>query len=167
MAACPFTFTATDGTGKAITADTTITVGPAVLGCAAVSKSLADIVAVPAAYTASVLYRLGDPLAAGAGVDSTPNGRALSVNIQHPAKWRCKRVWQQLARQPDGRYRALALRNRGHHQGRWRRDRTLTGFQMVGLCPPPYRAGRRLMSCATAACDWHARVCGNARQWPV
>jgi len=35
------------------------------LGFTAVSKSLADVVAVPAGYTASVLYRLGDPIAAG------------------------------------------------------------------------------------------------------
>ncbi|MGQ0700922.1 MAG: PhoX family protein [Panacagrimonas sp.] len=35
------------------------------LGFAAVPKSLADVVSVPAGYTASVLYRLGDPIAAG------------------------------------------------------------------------------------------------------
>ncbi|MFE8645568.1 PhoX family protein [Sphingomonas sp. NCPPB 2930] len=35
-----------------------------VLGFNAVAKSLADVVVVPAGYTASVLYRLGDPLAA-------------------------------------------------------------------------------------------------------
>lgn len=52
-------------TGALVTADTTITVGPAVLGFDAVAKSLADIVTVPAGYTAIVLYRGGDPLAAG------------------------------------------------------------------------------------------------------
>ncbi|WP_076998904.1 PhoX family phosphatase, partial [Variovorax sp. KK3] len=35
------------------------------LGFDAVSKSLADVVAVPAGYTATVLYRLGDPIANG------------------------------------------------------------------------------------------------------
>ncbi|MDQ3059015.1 MAG: PhoX family phosphatase [Pseudomonadota bacterium] len=35
------------------------------LGFAAVAKSLADTVSVPAGYTASVLYALGDPLSAG------------------------------------------------------------------------------------------------------
>lgn len=35
------------------------------LGFAAVAKSLDDVVAVPAGYTATVLYRLGDPIAAG------------------------------------------------------------------------------------------------------
>ncbi len=38
---------------------------PALLGFAAVPKSLADTVVVPAGYTASVLFALGDPLAAG------------------------------------------------------------------------------------------------------
>jgi secreted PhoX family phosphatase len=37
---------------------------PASLSFAAVSKSLADTVVVPAGYTASVLFRLGDPMAA-------------------------------------------------------------------------------------------------------
>ncbi|MGO4390925.1 PhoX family phosphatase [Variovorax sp. M-6] len=35
------------------------------LGFTAVPKSLADVVSVPLGYTASVLYRLGDPIAAG------------------------------------------------------------------------------------------------------
>ena len=37
------------------------------LAFSAVSKSLADVVSVPAGYTASVLYALGDPLTAAAG----------------------------------------------------------------------------------------------------
>ena len=36
-----------------------------VLGFGAVAKSLADTVVVPAGYTASVLFALGDPMAAG------------------------------------------------------------------------------------------------------
>ena len=39
--------------------------GPKLLGFGAVPKSLADVVAVPAGYTASVIFALGDPLAAG------------------------------------------------------------------------------------------------------
>lgn len=58
-----FTFTASDG-NRSTTAETTITVTPAVLGFNAVAKSLDDVVTVPAGYTATVLYRLGDPLAA-------------------------------------------------------------------------------------------------------
>jgi secreted PhoX family phosphatase len=52
------------------------------LGFTAVSKSLADMVSVPAGYTASVLYALGDPLAAGVpaykndGTDSDFENRA-------------------------------------------------------------------------------------------
>jgi secreted PhoX family phosphatase len=38
---------------------------PMKLGFNAVVKSLADVVTVPAGYTASVLYRLGDPIASG------------------------------------------------------------------------------------------------------
>ncbi|WP_062480785.1 PhoX family protein [Variovorax boronicumulans] len=38
---------------------------PMKLGFNAVAKSLDDVVTVPAGYTASVLYRLGDPIAAG------------------------------------------------------------------------------------------------------
>jgi secreted PhoX family phosphatase len=38
---------------------------PMKLGFNAVAKSLADVVSVPAGYTASVLYRLGDPIASG------------------------------------------------------------------------------------------------------
>jgi hypothetical protein len=38
---------------------------PAALGFDAVAKTLADTVTVPAGYAATVLYRLGDPIAAG------------------------------------------------------------------------------------------------------
>jgi secreted PhoX family phosphatase len=38
---------------------------PSALGFAAVPKSLADVVTVPAGYTASVLFALGDPMASG------------------------------------------------------------------------------------------------------
>ena len=55
---------ATNGSVAFASADTTVTVNPAQLGFAAVPKSLADVVTVPAGYTASVIYRLGDPIAA-------------------------------------------------------------------------------------------------------
>ncbi|MBU1345747.1 MAG: PhoX family phosphatase [Alphaproteobacteria bacterium] len=45
--------------------DTTVTVSPAALGFTAVSKNLLDVVTVPAGYSVSVLYRLGDPIKAG------------------------------------------------------------------------------------------------------
>ena len=57
-----FRFASADG---AKTDDVTVTVAPAQLGFAAVVKSQADVVAVPAGYTVSVLTRLGDPIAAG------------------------------------------------------------------------------------------------------
>jgi len=57
-----FTLTAVSQTGTTVTTTSTITVTPAVLGFTAINKSLADQVIVPAGYTASVLYRLGDPI---------------------------------------------------------------------------------------------------------
>ena len=59
-----FRFTALDTGGKTATADTMVTIAPAELGFIAVSKSLADRVAVPAGYSVTVLFALGDPIAA-------------------------------------------------------------------------------------------------------
>jgi len=61
-----FRFTATDSGGRTSSADTTVTVDPARLGFTAVGHSLEDVVKVPAGYSVTVLYRLGDPLTAGA-----------------------------------------------------------------------------------------------------
>lgn len=60
-----FRFHAANSEGQIITADTTVTVSPATLDFTAVPKTLNDIVTVPAGYTVSVLYRLGDPITAG------------------------------------------------------------------------------------------------------
>ncbi|MFC3581833.1 PhoX family protein [Sphingomonas hylomeconis] len=60
-----FRFTGTNLSGTPSTADTTVTISAAVLGFTAVAKNLNDVVTVPAGYTATVLYRLGDPIAAG------------------------------------------------------------------------------------------------------
>jgi secreted PhoX family phosphatase len=60
-----FRFESTSVDGVKSQADTTVTVSPAQLGFTAVSKSLADVVAVPAGYSVTVLYRTGDPIAAG------------------------------------------------------------------------------------------------------
>ena len=60
----PLTFrlTSTDANGRETTGEATVTIEPAKLDFAAVPKNLNDIVTVPAGYTATVLYRLGDPL---------------------------------------------------------------------------------------------------------
>ena len=60
-----FRFTATSTDFITTTADATVTVSPASLGFTAVARSLADVVSVPAGYEVTVLYRLGDPIAAG------------------------------------------------------------------------------------------------------
>jgi len=59
-----FRFTATDNKGKTATAETTVNVGPAVLGFTAIAKNRNDIVTVPEGYKVTVVTRLGDPLTA-------------------------------------------------------------------------------------------------------
>ncbi len=58
-----FRFTALKG-GTPASATVAVTVGAPALGFTAIAKSLADTVAVPAGYSVTVLYRLGDPIAA-------------------------------------------------------------------------------------------------------
>ncbi|MEG8039696.1 DUF839 domain-containing protein [Sphingomonas sp. LR60] len=57
-------FTATNGNGSS-TERTTVVINPATLDFTAVAKNKNDIVTVPTGYTASVIYRVGDPLASG------------------------------------------------------------------------------------------------------
>ncbi|MBB4086016.1 PhoX family protein [Sphingomonas carotinifaciens] len=66
-AATPLGFRLETTSGDGVTTNTavTVTVNPIALDFTAVPKSLADVVAVPAGYDVTVLYRLGDPLAAG------------------------------------------------------------------------------------------------------
>lgn len=59
-----FSFSATGGSGPLSSATATVNVTPAVLGFNAVAKNLLDVVTVPAGYSVSVLYRLGDPIKA-------------------------------------------------------------------------------------------------------
>ncbi len=53
---------------------------PEALGFAAVAKSLADAVTVPAGYSVAVLYSLGDPIAAGVGA-YTNNGTDAAASF--------------------------------------------------------------------------------------
>ncbi len=59
-----FEFSASNGNG-ANSARTTVNVLPAVLAFTAVAKNKNDLVTVPADYTVTILYRMGDPLASG------------------------------------------------------------------------------------------------------
>ena len=82
-AATPLTFSYTTNGG---TATATVTVGPAVLGFTAVAKSLADVVSVPTGYNVTVLYRLGDPIAAGVAAfanDGTDTNYAQRAGDHH------------------------------------------------------------------------------------
>jgi secreted PhoX family phosphatase len=64
--ATPLVFEFSAGNGSGTSSErTTVTVLPATLDFAAVAKNKNDLVTVPANYTVTVLYRLGDPLAAG------------------------------------------------------------------------------------------------------
>ncbi len=63
-----FRFTAVNVGGREASADSTVTVTAAALGFTAVAKNRNDVVTIPEGYTATVLYRLGDPLTA-----ATPN----------------------------------------------------------------------------------------------
>jgi uncharacterized protein len=60
-----FEYVATSASGAQNAASTTVTVDTARLGFTATPKSLEDAVKVPAGYSVTVLYRLGDPIAAG------------------------------------------------------------------------------------------------------
>lgn len=60
-----FSVTTTDAKGKTSTTETVVTVMPATLGFTAVAKNKLDVVTVPEGYSVTVLYRLGDPIAAG------------------------------------------------------------------------------------------------------
>ncbi|MCH4892087.1 DUF839 domain-containing protein [Sphingomonas sp. SFZ2018-12] len=60
-----FRYTATNTNGVAFQADTTVNVAPPSLGFQSVARNRNDVVTVPAGYSVSVLYRMGDPIAAG------------------------------------------------------------------------------------------------------
>lgn len=59
-----FQLSATNASGSRVTAVSTVLVMPGALGFGALPKSLADVVSVPAGYSVTVLYRLGDPITA-------------------------------------------------------------------------------------------------------
>jgi len=77
-----FRFSARNAGGALLTADTTIIVDVAILDFNPVAKNLDDLVTVPAGYTVTILYRTGDPIAAGLapysnnGTDGNFIGRA-------------------------------------------------------------------------------------------
>ncbi len=80
-----FNYVVPTGSGTT-TAATTVTVNPAVLGFNAVAKSLADVVTVPAGYSVTVLYRLGDPIAGSVAAfanDGTDSNYAQRAGDHH------------------------------------------------------------------------------------
>lgn len=71
-----FRLTSTDPRGRQSSGDFVVSIDPAKLDFAAVPKNLNDIVTVPAGYTATVLYRLGDPLNAATPAYANNGGEA-------------------------------------------------------------------------------------------
>jgi len=78
-------FTASNGSTIS-KANSTVVISPATLDFTAVAKNKNDIVTVPTGYTASILYRCGDPLAAGVAAyanDGTDGNFALRAGDNH------------------------------------------------------------------------------------
>jgi len=108
-----FKFEATDEKGKASSAETTVTVGPAVLGFATVAKNRNDVVTVPDGYKVTVMTRMGDPLAAGVAAyknDGTDTDFANRIGDHGDALY-----WYGLsaagARDDNGSTRGLMVQN--------------------------------------------------------
>ncbi len=81
-------FAATDNAGQTSETSTSVTINPATLSFAAVAKNKLDVVTVPTGYTASVLYRCGDPIATGVPAfrnDGTDTDYANRAGDQHDA----------------------------------------------------------------------------------
>jgi secreted PhoX family phosphatase len=108
-----FRFEATDEKGKTTSAETTVTVNPAVLGFTAIAKNRNDVVTVPDGYKVTVLTRLGDPIAAGLAAyrnDGTDTDIANRVGDQGDALY-----WYGLtaagARDDNSNTRGLMVQN--------------------------------------------------------
>jgi uncharacterized protein len=108
-----FAFTAGDAQGKTAIAETTVTVGPAVLGFAALAKNRNDVVTVPEGYSVTVMTRLGDPIVASAAAyknDGTDTDFASRIGDQGDALY-----WYGLsatgARDDNSNTRGLMVQN--------------------------------------------------------
>ncbi|MES2338867.1 MAG: alkaline phosphatase PhoX [Pseudomonadota bacterium] len=107
-------YTATDDRAQTSFADTTITIQPATLNFAAVAKNRLDVVSVPAGYTASVLYRLGDPIAAATPAyrnDGTDSDFATRAGDHHDALYYFPLAATGTARDPANSSRGLLVMN--------------------------------------------------------
>lgn len=81
-----FRYTSSDSGNRVNFADTSVTVSPAKLDFTAVPRSLADIVTVPAGYSVTVLYRLGDPIGAATSAyanDGSDTGFSARAGDHH------------------------------------------------------------------------------------
>jgi uncharacterized protein len=81
-----FRYLATGTDGHSSFGDTTVTVSPAKLDFAAAPKNLNDLVTVPAGYSVTVLYRLGDPITGGTSAyanNGTDSGFSTRAGDHH------------------------------------------------------------------------------------
>jgi secreted PhoX family phosphatase len=109
-----FEYKATDSKGKAATAQTTITVTPAVLGFTSVPKGLDDLVKVPDGYSVSILYRLGDPIDAATPAfanNGTDSGFAKRAGDHHDALYYYGLAASGTARDDNNSARGLLVMN--------------------------------------------------------
>jgi secreted PhoX family phosphatase len=109
-----FRLTAMDNQGGMATSDTTVTVDPPKLSFAAVAKNQNDVVTVPEGYTVTVLYRMGDPIAAGVAAyanDGTDTNFAQRAGDQHDALYYYGLAASGTARDDNNSSRGLLVMN--------------------------------------------------------
>ncbi|MCD2316530.1 PhoX family phosphatase [Sphingomonas sp. IC-11] len=109
-----FRFTGVGAAGDSATADTTVTVSPATLDFAAVAKNRNDLVTVPAGYTVTVLYRLGDPINASTPAyanDGTDTNFAARAGDHHDGMSFFGLAATGTSRDPAGSTRGLLVLN--------------------------------------------------------
>ncbi|SOB86564.1 hypothetical protein SAMN06297144_1670 [Sphingomonas guangdongensis] len=107
-------FSATDSRGQTATTETSVTLNPATLSFTAVPKNRNDVVTVPAGYTATVLYRLGDPLTAATPAyrnDGTDTDFANRAGDHHDGMHYFGLAATGTARDPNSSTRGLLVMN--------------------------------------------------------
>ena len=108
-----FRYRAVQG-GKTISDEVTVTVGPPQLGFTAVAKNRSDLVTIPEGYTATILYRTGDPILPGVAAyrnDGTDTNFAGRAGDHHDGMYYYGLNAAGTARQDDSSERGLLVMN--------------------------------------------------------
>ena len=113
--ATPLTFSyRTTKAGLTLTDEVTVTVSPPQLGFTAVAKHRTDVVTIPEGYTATILYRTGDPILAGVAAyrnDGTDTNFAGRAGDHHDGLYYYGLNAAGTARQDDSSERGLLVMN--------------------------------------------------------